>query len=119
MRHIPSDITLHRESRILQLSYADGREFRLPCEYLRVYAPSADVSGLEPKLEVYKEAVNIDRLEPVGAYAVRIWFDDGHKSGVYSWEYLQELGEHHAEYWQDYLDRLAAKGYHRREDAAG
>jgi DUF971 family protein len=119
MRHIPSDITLHKESRVLQLSYADGREFRLPCEYLRVFAPSADVSGLEPKLEVYKEAVNIERLEPVGAYAMRIWFDDGHKSGVYSWQYLQELGEHQDEYWQDYLDRLAAKGYQRRNINVG
>jgi len=115
MSHTPTDITLHKETRTLSLHYEDGRRFDLPCEYLRVFAPSADVSGLNAKLTVYKEQVNIDRLEPVGAYAVRIWFDDGHKSGVFSWQYLQELGEHQAEYWQDYLDRLAAQGYRRRE----
>lgn len=114
MHHIPSDITLHRDSRTLSLQYDDGRRVELPCEYLRVYAPSADVAGLEPKLVVYKEQVNIERLEAVGAYALRIWFDDGHKSGIYSWQYLHELGERHSEYWQDYLDRLAAKGYRRR-----
>lgn len=118
MSHIPTEITLHRDSRVLSLSYDDGNRYQLPCEYLRVYAPSADVSGLNAGLTVYKEQVNIDRLEPVGAYAVRIWFDDGHKSGVYSWQYLHELGEHQAEYWQDYLERLAAQGYKRREDQA-
>lgn len=115
MSHIPSDITLHKDSRTLDLHYPDGRHFELPCEYLRVHAPSADVSGLDAKLTVYKETVNIERLEPVGAYAVRIWFDDGHKSGVYSWEYLQDLAEHQGEYWQRYLDRLAAHGYKHRE----
>ena len=115
MHHTPTDITLHKDTRILSLHYEDGRRFDLPCEYLRVYAPSADVSGLNARITVYKERVNIDRLEPVGAYAVRIWFDDGHKSGVFSWQYLQELGEHQAEYWQDYLDRLVAQGYRRRQ----
>jgi len=118
MHPIPTDLTLHRERRSLTLRYADGSEHDLPCEYLRVYAPSADVSGLEPKLVVYKEQVNIERLEPVGAYAVRIWFDDGHKSGVYSWAYLHDLGEHRDRYWQDYLQRLTAQGYRRREPAA-
>lgn len=118
MNHLPSNITLHRASRTLQLDYPDGRHYALPCEYLRVHAPSADVSGLTPKLVVYKESVNIERLEPVGAYALRIWFDDGHKSGVYAWAYLQELGEHQTEYWQAYLDRLAAQGYHRRGQTA-
>ena len=111
----PVDIVLHRQSHKLEIAFDDGARFEYPCEYLRVYAPSADVSGLNAKLTVYKEQVNIERLEPVGAYAVRIWFDDGHKSGVFSWQYLQELGEHQAEYWQDYLDRLAAQGYRRRE----
>lgn len=121
MSHIPTEIILHRDSRVLNLSYDDGSRFALPCEYLRVYAPSADVSGLSGKLAVYKEQVNIDKLEPVGAYALRIWFDDGHKSGVYSWEYLRELGERQDAYWQDYLDRLAAQGYQRRaaRDAPG
>lgn len=115
MSQIPTEITLRKESRILTLSYEDGRRFDLPCEYLRVYAPSADVSGFDAKLTVYKEQVNIEQLEPIGAYAVRIRFDDGHKSGVYSWEYLYELGEQQAVKWQDYLDRLAAQGYRRRE----
>lgn len=113
MSHIPDEITLHRERRVLALHYDDGRHFELPCEYLRVLAPSADVSGLTPKLEVYKESVNIERMEPVGSYALRIFFDDGHKSGIYSWQYLLELAENHDRYWQDYLDRLAAKGYRR------
>jgi DUF971 family protein len=114
MSNIPTRITLHKESRCLGLHYADGRQFSLPCEYLRVFAPSADVSGLQPKLEVYKESVNIDRLEPVGNYALRIFFDDGHKSGIYAWEYLADLATNHETYWRDYLARLAAQGYTRR-----
>lgn len=113
MRHIPTEITLDRLTRRLSLRYEDGRQFELPCEYLRVHAPSADVSGLQPKLEVYKESVNIDQLEPVGSYALRIFFDDGHKSGIYSWDYLTELAENQSSYWQDYLERLAAGGYQR------
>ena len=72
MHHTPTDIILHKDTRTLSLDYEDGQHFELPCEYLRVHAPSADVSGLNAKLAVYKEQVNIDRLEPVGAYAVRI-----------------------------------------------
>lgn len=115
MSHVPTEVTLHKDSHTLSLTYEDGRRFDLPCEYLRVYAPSADVSGLNAKLTVYKEGVNIEALEPVGAYAIRIRFDDGHKSGVFSWQYLYELGENQQGYWQDYLDRLAAQGYKRRE----
>lgn len=115
MNPIPSAITLHKESRSLSLQYQNGRSFVLPCEYLRVHAPSADVSGFSAKLTVYKEQVNIERLEPVGVYAVRIWFDDGHKSGVFTWEYLHELGENQTAYWQQYLERLATQGYKRRE----
>jgi DUF971 family protein len=114
MSDIPSDIILHQEQRSLELRYEDGRRFDLPCEYLRVYAPSADVSGFSGKLVVHKEKVNIEQLEPVGGYAIRIRFDDGHKSGIYSWEYLAELGEKQQANWQDYLDRLAAEGYQRR-----
>lgn len=114
MDHIPTDITLHRDSRTLVLRYDDGTCFELPCEYLRVHAPSADVSGLSAKLTVYKEDVNIEAMEPVGQYAIRIRFDDGHKSGVYSWQYLRELGEQQEALWQAYLDRLAAQGYQRR-----
>ncbi len=117
MSHIPTDITLCKGSRTLRLSYPDGQHVELPCEYLRVYAPSADVSGLNGKLVTHKEQVNIAELEPVGAYALRIRFDDGHKSGVYSWQYLRELGDNQDEYWQDYLDRLDSQGIQRRDSS--
>jgi DUF971 family protein len=109
----PVEIKLHQGSRILELAYEDGRHFELPCEYLRVYSPSAEVRGLG-ELQVYKEGVNITNIAPMGNYAVRIFFDDGHKSGVYSWEYLYDLGQNQEQYWNDYLQRLAKAGYKRR-----
>lgn len=115
---IPTDIKLHRRSRILEVRFDSGEQFRLPCEYLRVHSPSAEVKGHGPgqeTLQVGKEDVNIKAIEPVGNYAVKLVFDDGHDSGLYSWRYLHELGTHQDEWWADYLQRLARAGHSRRE----
>jgi DUF971 family protein len=96
--------------------FDDGARFSLPCEYLRVFSPSAEVRGHGPGQEVLqlgKEQVNIRAIEPVGMYAVKLVFDDGHDSGLYSWEYLYELGEEQDEKWQDYLQRLSDAGHQR------
>jgi DUF971 family protein len=114
----PTNIRLLRVSRILEVSFDDGTVFRLPCEYLRVHSPSAEVQGHGPGQEVLqigKEAVNIAAIEPVGAYAVRLIFDDGHQSGIYSWPLLYKLGVMREQYWQEYLRRLKAAGYTRKE----
>jgi DUF971 family protein len=111
-----TDITLHQKSRVLEIRFSDGRSFRLPFEFLRVYSPSAEVRGHGPGQEVLqtgKRAVEIRALEPVGSYAVQPVFSDGHATGIYSWEYLYELGERQDELWQEYLDRLAAAGASR------
>ena len=116
----PTEINLHKLSRILELSFDDGSSFKLPIEYLRVYSPSAEVQGHGPGQEVLqigKQDVNIDNIEPVGHYAVKLAFDDNHDSGIYSWDYLYELGVTHAERWQDYLDRLEAEGHKRKPDS--
>ena len=112
--HIPETINFDPKARVLELSYADGACFKLSCEYLRVYSPSVEVSGIG-ELVVYKEAVSITDIQPMGNYAVRIYFDDGHKSGIYSWEHLFDLGSNQAQHWQDYLKRLADGGYKRKE----
>ncbi len=109
---IPEQINLNPAARWLELVYADGARYRLSCEYLRVYSPSMEVAGLG-ELQVYKENVGIKEIQPLGQYAIRIFFDDGHKSGIYSWEHLYDLAVNHARYWQDYLDRLTAQGYRR------
>ncbi len=112
----PSAITLHQASRVLEIAYADGRTFRLPCEYLRVYSPSAEVRGHGPgqeTLQVGKKDVTIDEVEPIGHYAIRPKFSDGHDTGIYSWEYLHDLCVRQDALWQDYLDRLAAAGASR------
>ncbi len=111
-RPLPTEINLHRKSRVLSISFVDGKRFELPCEYLRVYSPAAEVATRKTP-ETGKEQVNIERLDPQGSYAVRIVFDDGHDTGIYSWDTLYDLGVHQASYWQDYLDRLAAAGYTR------
>lgn len=118
----PTDIKLHQKSRILELTFDDGSHFHLPCEYLRVYSPSAEVRGHGPgqeKLEVGKERVSITAIEPVGQYAVSLFFDDGHDTGIYSWDTLYDLGANQERYWQDYLRRLEAAGHQRNppEDA--
>jgi DUF971 family protein len=117
----PTEIKLHRASRMLEIAFEDGKRFELPCEYLRVYSPSAEVRGHGPGQEVLqlgKENVNIEQIEPVGNYAVALHFDDGHNSGIYSWETLYELGENQEQHWADYLARLEAAGYQRRVPAA-
>ena len=99
------------------MSFDDGSRFLLPAEYLRVYSPSAEVRGHGPGqevLQVGKENVNIGSIEPVGQYALRLVFDDGHSTGLYSWELLYDLGRNQQQYWQDYLDALARAGYQRR-----
>jgi DUF971 family protein len=115
----PSGIRLHRKARLLEVSWADGTRFELPCEYLRVYSPSAELRGhglLEPMLIGGKREVNISRVEPVGRYAVRLVFDDGHSTGLYTWEVLHELGTRHAEHWARYLQRLEEIGMSRDRD---
>lgn len=109
----PTEIKLRRAERVLELNFPDGRHFVLPCEYLRVYSPSAEVRGHGPGQETVqagKRNVAIDTIEPVGNYAVKLSFDDGHDSGLYSWELLYDLGVHQDEYWKYYLEQLAAAG---------
>ena len=118
----PTEITLHAKSRVLEISFSDGKRFELPYEFLRVYSPSAEVRGHGPgqeTLQTGKKDVDILTLEPVGSYAVQPHFSDGHATGIYSWDYLYELGTHQEERWQRYLDRLAAAGHPRtRGDSA-
>jgi DUF971 family protein len=113
---LPTEIQLHRKSRVLEIAYDDGARFLLPCEYLRVYSPSAEVRGHSPDeavLQVGKEAVNIDNLEQIGSYALKIFFDDGHKSGLFDWQYLYKLGRGWQPLWLDYLRRLSDVGRER------
>jgi DUF971 family protein len=110
---VPTGITLHQKSRVLEIAFSDGRSFRLPYEYLRVYSPSAEVRGHGPGqevLQVGKRAVEIRTLEPVGSYAVQPQFSDGHNTGIYAWDYLYELGENQEKLWAQYLDKLSAAG---------
>ena len=119
---IPTDVKLHQVSRVLELAFADGRAFRLPYEFLRVYSPSAEVRGHGPgqeTLQVGKKDVTIAEVEAVGHYAIRPKFSDGHDSGIYSWEYLHDLCVRQQELWQDYLDRLAAAGASREPPPQG
>lgn len=118
----PTDIDYHRQSRVLDIRYHDGTRFELSAEYLRVYSPSAEVRGHGPGqqvLQVGKEGVGIERIEPVGHYAVRLHFDDGHDTGLYSWEELYRLGTEQQRLWAEYLQRLREAGYQRREPRAG
>jgi len=113
---IPTEIKLHQKSRVLEISYSDGSRFELPYEFLRVYSPSAEVRGHGPGQEVLqsgKKHVDILSLEPVGSYAVQPHFSDRHSTGIYSWEYLYDLGTHRQSLWQDYLKRLEAAGARR------
>ncbi|HZP85460.1 MAG TPA: DUF971 domain-containing protein [Burkholderiales bacterium] len=115
----PTQITLHRASRILEITFADGISYRLPFEFLRVYSPSAEVRGHGPGQEVLqagKRDVEITDIEPVGTYAVRLVFSDGHDTGLYSWDYLSELGREQDVMWQRYLERLAQAGASREPD---
>jgi DUF971 family protein len=113
---LPTQITLHQKSRVLEVAFADGRTFRLPYELLRVYSPSAEVKGHGPGQEVLqtgKRDVEIRSLDPVGSYAVQPVFSDGHSTGIYSWEYLYELGESQEKLWAQYLAKLQAAGASR------
>ena len=108
----PTELRLDKEKRILTVSYDDGQSFALPAELLRVLSPSAEVQGHSPDQRITvpgKKNIGIARIEPVGNYAVRIVFTDGHDTGLYVWEYLRELGEQKDERWQEYLKELAAK----------
>lgn len=114
----PTEIKLHKTARVLEIAFDDGARFELPCEYLRVYSPSAEVRGHSPgqeTLQLDKEEVNIDNIEPVGQYAVTLHFDDGHNTGIYNWDLLYALGENREYNWQAYLDELAAAGHQRKE----
>lgn len=116
----PTAIRMHRKSRVLEVAWEDGTSFRLPCEYLRVFSPSAEVQGHGPGqavLMVGKEKVNIAAIEPVGNYAVKLVFDDKHDSGLFSWSYLHWLGSNYEENWATYLGRLAEVGYKRKDVA--
>lgn len=116
----PTEISLHQASRKLELAFDDGTQGMLTCEFLRVYSPSAEVRGHgsgQEVLQVGKEDVNIEDIEPVGNYAVRLIFSDGHDTGLYSWDYLYDLVKNQASLWQAYLDRLAAAGVTRKTSA--
>ena len=117
---IPTELNLHQHSKILEISFDNGHHFELSCEFLRVYSPSAEVRGHGPGeevLQVGKADVNITQIEPVGSYAVRLHFDDGHDSGLYSWDWLYHLGQNQAQLWQDYLDKLERAGEKRAPTA--
>ena len=112
----PTRLTLHQKSRVLEIGYSDGAQFRIPFELLRVYSPSAEVQGHGPgqeTLQTGKREVDILGIEPVGHYAVQPTFSDGHDSGIYTWEYLYHLGDHESSLWQQYCDRLAEAGVDR------
>ena len=116
--HTPVEVTLHRKQRMLELTFDDGARFELPCEYLRVYSPSAAVQGhhnVGAVLQLGKEEVNITELKQIGHYALKIFFDDKHKSGLFTWNYLYELGENKVARWQNYLERLEKAGHQRIE----
>ena len=113
---IPANIVVHQQSKTLELSYEDGQNFRLPFELLRVLSPSAEVQGHGPgqeTLQTGKRGVSITHLEPVGHYALKPTFSDGHDSGLYTWDYLYFLCENQQQVWQEYLDKLAAAGLDR------
>ncbi|MCL2657915.1 MAG: DUF971 domain-containing protein [Betaproteobacteria bacterium] len=115
----PTDIRLHQRSRQLEIAFSDGSHFMLPCEFLRVYSPSAEVRGHgvgQEILQTGKREVAITALEPVGNYALKLVFSDGHDSGLYSWDYLYLLGEQQEALWAEYLRRLAAEGASRDEE---
>lgn len=122
MDHTPVEIRLRKASRLLAVAFDDGSRFELPFEYLRVHSPSAEVKGHGPGegiLVTGKEAAQVARIEPVGHYAVRLVFDDGHDTGLYTWDYLYELGRDRDRKWRAYLDRLAARGYPRARNDDG
>jgi DUF971 family protein len=114
---IPTDIKLHQISAILEIGFDNGEKFLLPCEYLRVYSPSAEALGHAPGqeiLQVGKEDVTINELKPIGNYAIQPVFSDGHNTGIYSWDLLYKLGFEYQNLWQDYLHKLELAGHQRK-----
>lgn len=112
----PTEIKLHQKSRILDITFSDGKTFQFPCEFLRVYSPSAEVSGHGPGQEVLqtgKKMVSIVKIEPVGNYAIQLNFTDGHNTGLYSWDLLYNLGLNQDKMWQRYLQRMDEAGASR------
>lgn len=115
----PTEIKLHQKSRLLDLSFSDGKTFQLSCEFLRVHSPSAEVSGHGPGQEVLqpgKKAVNIIKIEPVGNYAIQLHFTDGHNTGLYSWDLLYNYGLNQDKMWQHYLQRMEEVGASREPE---
>jgi len=115
----PTEISLHKKSRILEITFADDEHFEFSCEFLRVHSPSAEVQGHGPGqgvLQLGKEDVVINKIEPVGSYAIQPAFDDGHDTGIYSWETLYDLGKNKDRYWQEYLQKLEAAGHKRKQN---
>jgi DUF971 family protein len=122
LMHQPTEITVHQRSRLLEVAFEDGQIFKLPFEFLRVYSPSAEVRGHGPgqeELQVGKRDVEISKVEPVGQYAIQIHFSDGHSTGLYSWEYIYEIGTKQGDMWQYYLDRMQAAGASRDTSVPG
>ena len=122
MDYTPTEIRLQKKSRQIVIAFDDGNQFELSFEFLRVNSPSAEVKGHGPGQEVLqtgKEHVQVTAIEPVGHYAVRLVFDDGHDTGLYTWKYLYDLGAERDRIWQAYLDRLKAAGYARRPATNG
>jgi len=120
--HQPTEITVHQQSRVLELAFEDGARYRIPFELMRIYSPSAEVMGHGPGQEVLqtgKREVLITTLEPVGHYAVRPSFSDGHDSGLFTWDYLYRLGEQQEQLWRDYDERLSAAGRQRDDPMPG
>ncbi len=114
-KHLPTEINLHAKSRLLSIAFADGARFELPCEYLRVFSKAAILD----QAITGKEGVNIERIDPQGQYAIRILFDDGHDTGIYSWDTLYALGTNQEANWAAYLKRLEEIGYRRQEPEQG
>lgn len=113
---VPTDINFHQHSRNMEITFGNGECYKVTCEFLRVFSPSAEVRGhteAEAVLQVGKADVNIEKIEPVGNYAICLHFDDGHNSGIYSWEWLYYLCKNHDTLWQDYLDKLEKAGQKR------
>lgn len=110
----PTEILLHQKSRLLEIAFDDGFRFKYPCEYLRVFSTAAEVKLMDTPVHG-KEMVNISRIEPQGGYALRLFFDDGHDTGIFPWSTLREMGEHYESRWADYLKKLEAHGLKRGE----
>ena len=116
----PTEIKLHQKSKILDISFSDGKTFHFPCEFLRVHSPSAEVGGHGPGQEVLqtgKKMVNIVKVEPVGHYAIQLHFTDGHNTGLYSWDLLYQYGLNQDSIWQRYLQRMQEAGASREQES--